>query len=480
MSATAAGPSTPRFLQALGLRDVVFMTVVAVVGLRWIARGARAGPPALTLWLLAWLAFFVPLAAAVSELASREPAQGSLYVWTRRAFGPIHGFICAWCHWVNNLFYFPSLLLFAAANAPAVLGPVGVDLADDRRYTIGFVLVALWAVVGVSIAGFRTGRWVQNLGSLGVWLPAGLLIAAGAIVLATTGSATPIAPADLLPAGGDLLGTISLWSAMCFAFSGLEIGSLVGLEVRRPERTIPVGIALAGIAATLIYVLGSAALLAAVPPDALRERTGIVDAIELATARVGLERVGGLTGGLLAASALAGTLSWMAGAARVPFAAGVDRVMPAPLARLHPRYGTPYLALLVQGVLSSAIFLASVFLSTTGARPTVQEAYDVLVGLTILIYFVPYVYLFLALPKLRRLAGPAAPGEIRIPGGSLGLWLVAGGGFLATLVSLLLVFVPPPGTASLWSYELNIAAQSAAVIGCGLLLYLIAARRPAR
>jgi amino acid transporter len=481
MSGTADDRREPRFVQALGLRDVVLMTVVAVVGLRWIARSARAGPPALTLWLLAWLAFFVPLAAAVGELSSREPAQGSLYVWTRRAFGPVHGFICAWCHWVNNLFYFPSLLLFAAANAPALLGPAGAALGDDRAYTVAFVLIALWAAVGISIVGFTTGRWLQNLGTLGVWIPAGLLVASGAVVLATTGPATPMAPADLVPApGGDLLGTISLWSAMCFAFSGLEIASLVGLEVRRPQRTIPLGVALAGLAATLIYVMGSAALLVAVPADALRERTGIVDAIDLAAARLGLEGLGGLTGGLLAASALAGTLSWMAGAARVPFAAGVDRVMPAALARLHPRYRTPHFALLAQGAVSSAIFLASVFISAAGARPTVQEAYDILVGLTILVYFVPYLYLFLALPRLRRLAGPPAPGEIRIPGGRLGLGFVAGAGFLATFVSLLLVFVPPPGTTSVWAYELNLALQSAAVVGCGLLLYALAARRADR
>ena len=108
------------FIRALRLRDVVLMNVVAVVGLRWIARGARAGPPSVTLWTLAWIAFFVPLAVSVSSLAKRYPEQGGVYVWVRRACGPGHGFICGWCLWVNNLFYFPSLLLFGAANFAAM------------------------------------------------------------------------------------------------------------------------------------------------------------------------------------------------------------------------------------------------------------------------------------------------------------------------------------------------------------------------
>ena len=84
---TTTERDTP-FIKAMGLTDVVLMNIVAVVGMRWIARGARAGPASVTLWVLAWVAFCVPLAAAVAELARRYPDQGGMYAWTRRAFGP--------------------------------------------------------------------------------------------------------------------------------------------------------------------------------------------------------------------------------------------------------------------------------------------------------------------------------------------------------------------------------------------------------
>ena len=116
-------------LRVLGLRDIVFFTVVAVTGLRWITRGARAGAPAILLWGLAWLTFFVPLALAVSVLAKKYPEQGGIYAWVHRAFGPVSSALCGWCLWVNNLFYFPALLLFAAANAAAMFGDLRTEAA---------------------------------------------------------------------------------------------------------------------------------------------------------------------------------------------------------------------------------------------------------------------------------------------------------------------------------------------------------------
>src|SRR5690242_19887448 len=167
------------FIKALGLWDVVLMNIVAVVGLRWIARGARTGPASVTLWALAWIAFFVPLAMAVSRLARRYPDQGGVYVWVRRAFGPTHGFVCGCCLWVNNLFYFPSLLLFAAANLAAIGGPHLQALGATRIYATAFVLGGIWLAAGINVLGLRESKWLQNAGSLGVWIPVGLLIACG-------------------------------------------------------------------------------------------------------------------------------------------------------------------------------------------------------------------------------------------------------------------------------------------------------------
>jgi amino acid transporter len=380
----------------------------------------------------------------------------------RRAFGQGHGFICGWCLWVNNLFYFPSVLLFGAANFAAMGGADWEAMGAARWYSVVFVLAGIWIAAGINIIGLRLGKWLQNAGSLGVWIPAGLLIGCGAYAFARFGSATSFAAETLVPRGR-LLDTIGLWSAMCFAFSGFEITSLIGQEIRDPERTIPRGIFIAGAATTVIYIAGSASVLVAVPVTSLKELSGITDAVQLVAGRVGLTGLGALTGGLLAFGALANTVSWTAGAARIPFAAGVDSAMPGAVARLHSRYRTPYVALIVQSMAASAIFLASVFFSVAGRATSIQEAYDILVNLTILIYFIPYLYLFAAQVKLL----PESPRPL------------AALGFAATAISLALTFVPPPGSNAL-TYEVNLVVQAAIMLGLGLALYWWSRKRAER
>jgi amino acid transporter len=194
----------------------------------------------------------------------------------------------------------------------------------------------------------------------------------------------------------------------------------------------------------------------------LKELSGITDAVQMVAERVGLGGLGVLTGALLVLNALAVTASWTAGAARVPFAAGVDAAMPRAFASLHPRYRTPYVALIVQSIAASAIFLASVFVTVAGRSTSIQEAYDILVNLTILIYFVPYLYLFAAQVRLL----PDSPKAIA--------WM----GFSATAVSLALTFVPPPGANAL-TFELNLIGQALLMLGVGAAFYTWSRRRPA-
>jgi amino acid transporter len=386
--------------------------------------------------------------------------------------------VCGWCLWVNNLFYFPSLLLFAAANFAIVFGPQADALADSRLYSVVFVLGLLWFCTGINIIGLSAGKWLQNTGGIATWILPTLLIVSGAVAFATFGSATSFAPSELVPRD-DILTTMSLWSSMCFAFSGFEIASMVGQEVKNPRRTIPRGIILAGIMVTAIYILSSASVLVAVPANELAERSGIADAVDLTTARLGLAGMGALTGLLLVVGAIGGTSSWIAGAARVPFAAGVDSVLPASFGRLHNRYRTPHVALIIQAIAASVLFLVSVFVSIGGGTTTVQESYDILVNLTILVYFVPYLYLFAAWIRLRLTEPPTQRDSeaMSMPGGAAGVWLMAGCGFLATLVAVALLFVPPPDTENVLNYQANIAGQSLLLFLIGFGFYAFARRR---
>jgi amino acid transporter len=124
----------------------------------------------------------------------------------------------------------------------------------------------------------------------------------------------------------------------------------------------------------------------------------------------------------------------------------------------------------------------SVFLSVGGGETTIQEAYDIMVNLTILVYFLPYLYLFAAFVRLRSMdrAMPVDENTVTLPGGMTGAWLIAGCGLLATGVAMALVFVPPAGTENVINYEVNLIGQAAALIAVGMFFYWSARRRSAQ
>src|SRR4030095_5298831 len=110
MTATTDTAGTHELKRVLRLGDLVLFNVVAVVGLRWGATSAKAGPSSRVLWVLAALLFFIPQGIAVIALASRFPEEGGVYAWTRRTFGEWNGFLCGWCYWVNKVLCYTKLL----------------------------------------------------------------------------------------------------------------------------------------------------------------------------------------------------------------------------------------------------------------------------------------------------------------------------------------------------------------------------------
>ena len=240
---------------------------------------------------------------------------------------------------------------------------------------------------------------------------------------------------------------------------------MVGQEIRNPRRTIPIGLGLGGAAIALVYLAGSAAILTVTPAAQISERTGIRDAIQSATHS---PQLANLVSVLIAVAAVATTSSWIAGSARLPYAAAAEGRLPAVLARVHPRFRTPHAALITQAAVASGALVVSMFLSVENQSTTVEEAYDVLVNLTILIYFIPYLYMFLV-PL--RVKAPVADGRVPvIPFGWTGRVVVSTLGTLTTAISIILLFVPPPGTRSVWNFESNLVLQSSVIFAAGLLM----------
>lgn len=446
--------------RVMRLRDVVLFNISAIVGLRWLTTAAsQFGLASLGLWLLAMVVFFLPSAVAVRELADIDPAAGGIYRWVRRAFGPVHGFVAGWGYWVNNLFYFPSLLVATAAIAAYAAGPRFVHLGDDNLF-IGVVsLAGLWLAVGMNVVGLRVGKQLQNLGGYGTWLPALLFVLLAVWSLMTRGSATSFHARALLPPTLDLQ-SINLFATMTFGLAGLELAPTLGDEIHDAAATLRRGVLVSGVAIVAMYVLGTAAMLVALPRETVSITNGMPQATAALVERLGaawLAPVAGLVAILLVLGNLGGVGAWLAGSARLPYVAGVDGVLPRAFGRIHPRWQTPHVGLLVQGAIATVFVIASLVGST------VKNAYLVLTQTTIILFFIPYIYLFAAYLRLRR--------ERTASGAVIG-WV----GLAAVAFSIVLGFVPPSDEAHPWRYEAKVVGG---VIGF-MLLGVVLARRGVR
>jgi amino acid transporter len=217
---------------------------------------------------LAAVFFFVPIGLSVAALSFRFPEQGGIYVWTQKGFGDWHGFLCGWCYWLSNIFYFPNLVLAGVGMAGTALG-----LAENRNVIIAVSLAIVWIALIANIFGLAVGKWIGNLGGISTYVAGALLIVVGILVWMRHGSATTL---QILPKWD--LDKLNFWSQIAFAFGGLELGAIMAGEIRDPTRTIPRAAWISGISICAFYMLGTLALLVLLPPDQINIMTGLVQA----------------------------------------------------------------------------------------------------------------------------------------------------------------------------------------------------------
>jgi amino acid transporter len=172
---------------------------------------------------------------------------------------------------------------------------------------------------------------------------------------------------------------------------------------------------------------------------------------------------------LVTLSCLGSVGAWLGAVARIPFVAGIDHYLPKAFGRMHPRWGSPVVALLAQAG------IASIFVFLGQGGNTVKVAYDTLVGSTLIITFIPFLLLFASAIKLH--AEPSPPQAARIPGGAFTVVFSAIVGFLTTLGGIVLACVPPDDVSDKTLFVLKIAFLTALMVGGGAAVYVIGRRR---
>lgn len=348
--------ATTELRRELGLFDATMINVGTMIAsaIFIVPAAVAAAVPGSAAMVLAWvLGGLVSLLGALSiaELSAAYPEAGGQFAYLREAYGPVWGFLYGWAN-------------FLVIN-PAAIAAIAVGFARYLGFFIPLSAAAIQAVAIASVIGLtalnclgvRLGATTQNVLTLLKMVALAALIA-GAFAL-PGGSAANAQP--LWPPGpaGQWIGRFGIaMMAVLWAYDGWIETTYVGSEIKDPGRNLPRSIILSTIIVIVFYVLTSVAFSYVLSPARMATSTLVAsDAAQVTMGAVGA--------GLVAAAILVSTLGANNGiiltAARIPYAMARGRLFFRSQGIVHPRFATPVVALVTQGVIASVLALAGTY-----------------------------------------------------------------------------------------------------------------------
>jgi len=325
-------------------------------------------------------------------------------------------------------------------------------------------VVLLWVMIWLNIRGLSVGKWINNLGGIGTAITSVVLVGLALGVLRTHGGM--LHAADFSVRGKDWR-LINSFGFICFGLVGLELASVMGDEIEDPKRNVPSAVFWGGILSGILYVAATLSLLLAVPQKEIGAVQGLLQAVQSMAGRMSVLWLVPIVA-LVLTFAIAGTTSaWLSGSARIPFVAGLDSYLPSGLGKIHPKYDTPYIALIVQGVVTT-LFLLMSFVGSS-----VDQAYKLLLSLAVVLQLVPFLYMYGAIISVAA--------QRNMPRGHYGrgtLWAAGISGFMTTAIGMGVAFLPP-ADQSVWIFELKMAAGCVGLLGLGAFFFVFNTRRAA-
>ena len=327
------------------------------------------GPLGIAAWLLT-AAGYLFVAVVYASLGVRYPRTGGPYVYAREAFGDFAGFQTVWSYWfsavIGNAAIATGVVAYATGFSPAVASSVWL------QFGLGQLLV--WGLCLINIIGIRESARVQITIMFLNLIP---------LVLISLIALTAFDPDNLTPFAPRGTGSIAMGAALVvWAYSGIESATVPAEEVQGPERTIRRATMLGYTIATMVFLLVAFAVAGAMPNADVASSARPIAMVAERTAGPWAATLVGLS----AIIAGIGTLNgWILMAGRIPVSASADGLFFRNLARLHPRFGTPYVSLFVSAGVASALLLLYFNRSLLGV-------FNFIVLLSVLTTLLPHLY----------------------------------------------------------------------------------------
>lgn len=368
-------PPTERrgFARDLTLLGAVALIVGNMVGTSIYTLPASLAQSVGPLGIVAWALTaggYLFVALVYARLGVRYARTGGPYVFAREAFGDFVGFQVTWSYWfsatIGNAGIAAAVVGYCAAFSPRL---------DESAWLQLLLAQALvWGLTLVNVLGVRHGARV-GIAILFLNVVPLLVICAAALPSFDPRNLTPFAPQgwSALPLGAALV----VW-----AYSGIESATVPAEEVREPSRTIGASTLIGYAVGTAVFLLSAVAVAGILPNEVAASSAR---PIALAAERA----LGGWAGAVVSIAAIVaglGTLNgWILMAGRIPVGAARDGLFFARLARLHPRFGTPHVALLASGAISSAMLFLLL-------ERSLLETFNFIVQLAVLTTLLPHLF----------------------------------------------------------------------------------------
>ncbi|MBR4119001.1 MAG: amino acid permease [Bacteroidales bacterium] len=441
----------------LGVFTLAIMNVTAVVSLRGLPAEAEYGLSSAFYYIFAAIVFLIPTAMVAAELAAMfQDKQGGVFRWVGEAFGKRVGFLAIWVQWIQNTIWYPTVLTFGAVS----LAFIGMNpqsdmlLASNKIYTLVVVLIIYWVATFISLKGLEWVGKVSKIGGLvGTIIPAIILVVLGVAYLMTGGESQMDFSGNFFP---DLsnFNNLVLASGIFLFYAGMEMSGVHVKEMDNPSKNYPRAIFIGSAITVLIFILGTFSLGMIIPQKDINLTQSLLVGFDRYFSYIHASWLSPIMAIALTFGVLAGVLTWVAGPSKGLFSVGRAGYLP-PFFQKTNSIGVQKNILYIQGV--AVTFLSLLFV----VMPSVQSFYQILSQLTVLLYIIMYLLMFAAAIALRYKM-KSAKRPFRIGKGNLLMWIVAGVGFLGSLLAFVLSFVPPAqievGSSAVW--------YSVLIIGC--------------
>ncbi|MFY7842831.1 MAG: amino acid permease [Rhabdochlamydiaceae bacterium] len=418
---------------ALTIFGLAMINVAAIGSIKNWPLLAEHGFNSLFFLILASFIFFIPLSLVSAELATGWPHLGGIYVWVKEAFGHRWGFLAAWLLWIENVFWYPTILSFITASIAYIFDP---SLAENKLFSLFTMIPLFWITTFINLRGMKISSAITSISViLGSFIPAFFIIMLSlSWLLGEKPIALEFSMNKLLPNFNNL-NDLVVFIGILFTLAGIEMSGVHAQDVNNPKKDYPKAIFLSVFLILMLYILGFFSIAIVIPQNDISLVSGALQAFSHFVSAYNLKCLTPYLAVLLALGAIGSMSTWTVGPVKSLLAAAKAGDLPAWTCDLN-KYGMPYKLLMVQASFVSIISL--LFLT----MPSVSQAFWMISVIAAQLYVLMYILLFLAALKLRS-SQPNTPRAYKVPGGSLGMKICVSLGLLSCILALLVGFLKP-------------------------------------